>query len=83
MSYQSCVMKLVDNYFKFTLRNDIVICKACVMLSIIINKVFQGTKKHLQLFDRNTVLGVNDKTLMLLFTISIYIYKCKYRSKTI
>lgn len=40
MSYQSCVMKLVDNYFKFTLRNEIleklVICKARVMLSIII-----------------------------------------------
>lgn len=82
MSYQSCVMKLIDNYFKFTLRNNIVICKARVMLSIIINKVFQGTK-YLQLFDRNTVLGVNDKTLMLLFTIIIYIYKCKYRSKTI
>lgn len=62
MSYQSCVMKLVDNYFKFTLPNDIVICKARVMLSIIINKVFQGTK-YLQLFDRNTVLGVNDKHL--------------------
>lgn len=44
MSYQSCVMKLVDNYFKFTLRNDIVICKARVILSVIINKVFQGTK---------------------------------------
>lgn len=44
MSYQSCVMKLVDNYFKLTLRNDIVICKARVILSIIINKVFQGTK---------------------------------------
>lgn len=82
MSYQSCVMKLVDNYFKLTLRNDIVICKARVILSIIINKAFQGTK-YLQLFDRNTVLGVNDKTLMCLFTISIYIYKCKYRSKTI
>lgn len=82
MSYQSCVMKLVDNYFKLTLRNDIVICKARVMLSIIINKVFQGTK-YLQLFDRKPVIGVNDKTLMLLFTISIYIYKCNYRSKTI